>query len=361
MKIAQALRWTGDALEILDQTQLPHREARVAVSDVERLAVAIERLEVRGAPAIGVAAAFGVVLGALGSRTGGYGGFVADVEAAIERLERTRPTAVNLFWALGRMRETLASVAGPDREAATARLLAEACCIQEEDRRTCQDIGDHGAALIPDGTSVLTHCNAGALATAGWGTALGIVYAAVKAGKRVSVLADETRPLMQGARLTAWELGRAGVEVKLLCDGAAPFAMQRRLVDVVIVGADRIAANGDVANKIGTYGVALAAARHGIPFYVASPVSTIDVATPAGADIPIETRSASEVMTFGGAAVAPESVDALNLAFDVTPSDLVSAIITERGVARPPYEPTLRAWTKREKRLDSFGSDGLPS
>jgi methylthioribose-1-phosphate isomerase len=354
----QSLQWSHGSLRILDQTRLPAETVHLLLERWQDVVEAVQKLRVRGAPAIGVAGAYGVVLAAQE-----YAGLAPEefwprLGRAARKIAQARPTAVNLGWAVER---TMRAAEGAEQPAeALLRLQAEAEAIHREDAAANERIGKHGAALIPRNATVLTHCNTGSLATCGIGTALGIVRTAWAQGRVERVIATETRPLLQGARLTAWELGQDGIPVTLIVDGAAAHVMRQDGVAAVIVGADRIAANGDVANKIGTYGVALAASRHGIPFYVASPVSTIDVATPTGADIPIETRSASEVMMFGGAAVAPESVDALNLAFDVTPADLVSAIITERGVARPPYEPTLRAWTKREKRLDSFGSDGVP-
>jgi methylthioribose-1-phosphate isomerase len=320
------MRWEGGVLHLLDQRRLPGEEVWVACRSEEEVADAIRRMVVRGAPAIGCAAAYGVVLAA---RRG------ADLVRAIELLAATRPTAVNLFWALGRMRE--AAAGGPDA------LEARAIAIQEEDVAMCRAIGRHGAALVPERATILTHCNAGALATGGYGTALGVVRAAREAGKAVRVIADETRPFLQGARLTAWELAKDGIDVTLIPDAAAAFLMSRGEVACVVVGADRIAANGDVANKIGTYALALAAARHGVPFYVAAPSSTLDPAAATGADIPIEERAGDELLELAGIALAPPGVAARYPAFDITPADLVTAIITERGVARPPYTRSLRA------------------
>lgn len=334
------------ALVLLDQTLLPVQETLIDCTDVETIAEAIESLRVRGAPAIGVAAAYGVAVGAWHGRgTGDMAGFVAGT---IERLARTRPTAVNLFWALDHMRQALATVAGRTDDEIYAHLVKSAQIVHEDDRQLCQRLGTHGAELLPDNVTILTHCNAGALATAGWGTALGVIYAAVAAGKNVHVFADETRPLLQGARLTAWELQRRGVNVTVICDVAAATVLRDHNVDCVITGADRIAANGDVANKIGTYGVALMAHAHNIPFYVAAPTSTVDLDLARGDLIPIEERGAHEVTELFGRRTVPNGVAVFNPAFDVTPNDLVSAIITEHGVARAPYDATLTAWGRAQ-------------
>ena len=329
------LRWRGDALELLDQLRLPGEEVWIRCESEEDVARAIRDMVVRGAPAIGCAAAYGVALAA--RRIAASGGDVAALERAIDLLRQTRPTAVNLFWALERMREAANHGLDPDA-------LSEcAAAIQADDIAMCMRIGQHGAALIDQGASMLTHCNAGALATGGYGTALGVVRAAHAAGKDVRVMAGETRPFLQGARLTAWELLRDGIPVTLIPDGAAAFLMSRGEVSCVVVGADRIAANGDVANKIGTYALALAADRHGIPFYVAAPTSTLDPATPTGADIPIEERAGDELLSIGGKRLAAAGAQARYPAFDVTPAELVTAIITDRGVAQPPYLNSLRA------------------
>ena len=345
----ETLRWRGaadgasvpGALELVDQRALPLRVETLRCEDVEAAWEAIRALAVRGAPAIGVAAAYGVVLGAQAAR-----GDLADVRgaalAAAERLATSRPTAVNLFWALDRMRHAAEGFA-TSGHALLVALLAEARAIHDEDRAMCRAIGAHGARLLPDPARVLTHCNAGGLATAEHGTALGVIYSAVAAGKRVEVLACETRPLLQGARLTAFELRARGVPVTLLTDGMAAFAMQRGRVDAVIVGADRIARNGDVANKIGTYAHAVAARRHGLPFYVAAPSSTFDLSLEGGGSIPIEERAPEEVTTFAGVRTAPEDVAVWNPAFDVTPAELVTAVITERGVISPVTEDALLA------------------
>jgi len=345
---APTMRWIGGVrghLSLLDQTLLPARVKYLAVRDLPAIVDAIRRLAVRGAPAIGCAAAYGMVLGVrdqVESRPAAFRRRLATVRA---RLAESRPTAVNLCWAIDRSRalaeELLA--AGEPLPAVVARLLAEAHAIRAEDERLCIAIGEHGARLLGNDACVLTHCNAGALATGGIGTALAVVYRAVAGGKRIRVLADETRPLLQGARLTCWELQQAGIEVTVICDNASASAMQRGVVDCVVVGADRIAANGDVANKIGTYGVAVLARAHRIPFYVAAPTTTIDIATATGAGIPIEERRAEEVVAGFGARTAPRGVDVWNPAFDVTPAKYVTAIITERGVVRPPYRRGIAA------------------
>jgi methylthioribose-1-phosphate isomerase len=295
---------------------------------------------VRGAPAIGVAAAFGVVLAARASGAADHSALLADLEDAIKGLAATRPTAVNLFWALDRMRRT--ALASPDLPVAALgdRLLAEAQAILAEDLAANRAMGAHGAALVPEGARVLTHCNAGALATAGYGTAVGVIRAAHERGRLALVWVDETRPVMQGSRLTAWELAKEGIPHRLISDVAAGFVMQRGEVDLVVTGADRIAANGDTANKIGTYSVAVLARHHRIPFYVAAPCSTIDPSIPSGASIVIEERDAAEVRGVAGRQTAPAESPVFNPAFDVTPADLITAIITERGVVRPPYHFT---------------------
>ncbi len=329
---------------MLDQRRLPTDEIYLVLETVEEVAQAIETLAIRGAPAIGCAAALGVARGAVTSRATDVAGLRTDLEAAAVRLSRTRPTAVNLFWALARMREEIAAAAslpgaGPDD--VRDRVVAAACALVDDDIRICRDLGRAGVELVPESASILTHCNAGALATAGYGTALGVVRAAAEAGRRVRVLADETRPFLQGARLTAWELQRDGIPVTVVTDNMAAHLMAQGEIDLVIVGADRIAANGDTANKIGTYGVAVLAREHAIPFYVAAPLSTVDLDTPTGAGIPIEERGRAEVAEIGGRVVVPEGVPVRHPAFDVTPARLVSAIVTEAGVARAPYGESL--------------------
>jgi len=314
-----------DEVILLDQRKLPAVEEYLRLTSVEQVADAIERLAVRGAPAIGIAAAYGVVIGV---RRGD------GLEASVARLRRTRPTAVNLAWALERM--------GRAQQDPVA-LAAEARAIHREDVVACRTMGRIGAEHVPDGATILTHCNAGALATGGYGTALGVVRAAREAGKRVQVVACETRPVLQGARLTAWELARDGFEVTLITDSMVAQLMRRRGVALVVVGADRIARSGDVANKIGTYGVACLAHAHDVPFYVAAPWSTVDLACPDGAAIPIEQRDPGEVLSFAGVRVAPDGVRVDNPAFDVTPARLVRAIFTERGVASPVGERALAA------------------
>ncbi len=334
---------SAEALLLLDQKALPLREETVACRTVDEVVACIKDLTVRGAPAIGVAAAWGAVLAA--KEAAGAGSAWRDfVDAALARLNEARPTAVNLAWAVGRMRAVMER-AKPASASDLHRIwLDEAARVHAEDVAANKAMGRFGAELFADGDTVLTHCNAGALATAGYGTALGVIRAAVEAGKRISVIADETRPVLQGARLTAYELARDKIPVKVACDNAAGLLMQRGLVQRVIVGADRIAANGDVVNKIGTYGVAVLAKEHGIPFYVAAPLSTIDPAMSDGTAIPIEERDDAEVASVGGGPrIMPLNVSAYNFAFDLTPARLVSAIITEKGVLRPPYAASIAA------------------
>jgi methylthioribose-1-phosphate isomerase len=331
------VRWAGDALVLLDQTRLPREETFREHRRWEDVADAIRTLVVRGAPAIGVAAAFGLVLAARQSAAATFDALLADLETASKGLAATRPTAVNLFWALERMRRTLLAARGAAVADVRARLLAEAQAMLDEDVAANRAMGDHGAALVPAGARVLTHCNAGALATGGYGTALGVIRSAHAQGKIALVWVDETRPVMQGSRLTAWECVRDGIPHRLVADVVAASLMARGEVDLVVTGADRIAANGDTANKIGTYALAVQARHHGVPFYVAAPVSTIDAALPSGAAIPIEERDPAEVRRVGAEQTAPEASPVYNPAFDVTPAELITAIITERGVFRPPY------------------------
>lgn len=329
--------WRNRRLFILDQTLLPHLRQEIELTSAEAVWDAIRRLQVRGAPAIGVCAAFGVIVGIRGQRPGTAEAFRKDAQEVCRYLATSRPTAVNLFYALDRMQACLNRASDSDMEALYALLEKEAQNIFDEYVRMCRAIGQHGAALIHDGKGILTHCNAGGLATSGFGTALAPLYIAAEEGMRFRVYADETRPLLQGARLTAWELTEEKMDVTLLCDNMAPSLMAAGKVDLVIVGADRIAANGDTANKIGTYGVALSAKYHSIPFYVAAPVSTFDQKTPQGSAIPIEERDADEVRLHGGTLLAPEGVKVYNPAFDVTPASLISGFITDRGIVRPPY------------------------
>jgi methylthioribose-1-phosphate isomerase len=340
-KDLRTIEWLGDRVRLIDQTRLPHDLVHRETNDYRELAESIRRLEVRGAPAIGVAGALGVALAGLTSPARDLAALRDDVARAGAHLAATRPTAVNLKWAIDRVLGVLERGDLTDVYGARHALIDEAKAILEEDRALSRMIGEHGADLIEDGDAILTHCNAGGLATAEYGTALAVVFVASEQGKKVRVFADETRPLLQGARLTTWELMARGIDVTLLVDGAAASAMARGWIDRVIVGADRIARNGDVANKIGTYPVALAAREHGVPFYVAAPYSTLDPSIATGAEIPIEERSPEEVTSFGGNRVAPEGVTVFNPAFDVTPAGLVEAIITDRGVARPPYDASL--------------------
>ena len=331
------VRWDGARLVLLDQTRLPVEEVDRPCAAWPEVADAIRTLVVRGAPAIGVAAAFGVALAARESRAEDADGLLADLDAAIKGLGATRPTAVNLFWALERMRRVAVANRRASLDGLRDRLLAEAQTILDEDVAANRAMGAHGAALVPDGGRILTHCNAGALATAGYGTALGVIRAAHERGKVALVWVDETRPVLQGARLTAWELVREGIPHRLIADGAAASVMRRGEVDLVVTGADRIAANGDTANKIGTYGVAVLARHHGIPFYVAAPFSTIDPSIADGTAIVIEERDAAEVRGVAGRQTAPSLSPVFNPAFDVTPAELITAIVTERGVHRFPY------------------------
>jgi methylthioribose-1-phosphate isomerase len=340
--IQGALRWDAEGLHLIDQTRLPGAYEVLHPRTVEEVADAIRRLRVRGAPAIGIAAAFGLYL-ALTPEPETLHAAKARLEAAADLLRGTRPTAVNLFWAINRVLEAAARSQASSPAELRQAVLAEAEAIWEEDIRLTRRIGHYGKPLLAGVRAVLTHCNAGALGTAGWGTATAPLYAWREEGVRIPVYADETRPLLQGARLTAWELSRADIPVTVVPDSAAASVLARGLVDAVIVGADRIARNGDVANKIGTYMVALAAHAHGIPFYVAAPFSTFDLTVPTGADIPVEERSPDEVTTLAGIRIAPEGVDAVNWAFDVTPARYVTAIITDRGVIRPPYPDTIPA------------------
>ena len=341
------MRWEGPGLRLLEQTRLPVEEVWIDCETPEQVADAIRRLAVRGAPAIGVAAAYGLVLGL---RTEGDPARLAGrFEEVSGLLGSTRPTAVNLRWALERGRKVFEENVGKGPEGVTAALLDWARELHAEDVRVNRRMGDHGAALFAQGSRVLTHCNAGALATAGYGTALGVIQSAWRDGKVGQVWVDETRPLLQGARLTAWELKKLGIPFRLVTDNSAGTLMAQGLVDGIVVGADRIAANGDTANKIGTYTVAVLAHRHKVPFYVAAPLSTIDRATPNGAAIPIEERKSIEVTEVFGTRVAPDDTSALNFAFDVTPAELITAIITEAGVLRPPYERSI---------AEAFGKSG---
>lgn len=339
----RTIEWRDDAVYILDQTRLPIEERYVACGDYLSVAEAIKGMVVRGAPAIGVAAAMGVALGAREIIADTQESFFRQLENVCDVLSRTRPTAVNLFWAIERMKRTAEALKGRPLEAIRAGLQAEAIAIEQEDRAICEAIGRNGADLIPEGATVLTHCNAGGLATAGYGTALGVIRAAHEAGKKIQVFADETRPWLQGARLTTWELMKDNIPVTLISDNMAGFFMARGEITCCVVGADRIAANGDTANKIGTFSVAVLAKEHGIPFYVAAPVSTLDLSLPDGSLIPIEERPATEVTHLRGLPIAPEGVRVRNPAFDVTPNRYITAIITEKGVVRGNYSQGLAA------------------
>jgi methylthioribose-1-phosphate isomerase len=337
----KTLEWTDAGVLFIDQTKLPTEEIYVTCKTYEEVADAIRTMIVRGAPAIGVAAAMGVALGALQSQAKTMPEFEREFDTICNVLAGTRPTAVNLFWAIRRMREKFEQLrALPVREI-KAELVVQAQRMHVEDIAANEAMGRHGAVLLPSSGGVLTHCNAGALATAGYGTALGVIRSAVAAGKQIHVFADETRPFLQGSRLTAWELMKDGIPTTLIADNMAGAMMRLGKIDAVIVGADRIAANGDVANKIGTYSVAVLAKEHGIPFYVAAPISTVDLNTPDGSKIPIEQRSPNEVTHLAGKQIAPDDVRVENPAFDVTPNKYVTAIITERGVARAPYHDSL--------------------
>jgi methylthioribose-1-phosphate isomerase len=336
---------TPSGVRLLDQRKLPQEAVYLTCTSPEETADAIRQMVVRGAPAIGVTAAFGIAAAATEAVALDAAALDRRIAEACKILGAARPTAVNLFWAIARMEATARAsrAAGAGNRELAAALERDAQAIHDEDLAGCRAIGRHGATLVPEGATVLTHCNAGGLATAGYGTALGVIRGAVDAGKKVRVLADETRPLWQGARLTAWELMEDDIETVLITDGSAGSLMRGGQVDLVVVGADRIARNGDVANKIGTYSVAVLAKENGVPFYVAAPLSTVDLACPDGDHIPIEQRDRGEVTQPFGTRIAPDGVGVFNPAFDVTPSRYVAAIVTERGIARAPYEKSLAA------------------
>jgi methylthioribose-1-phosphate isomerase len=345
----RTVSWRDGRVRLIDQTRLPHEVVWLEIDDERVLADAIREMRVRGAPAIGAAAAFGLALAAAASSATTVSALQADLAAAAERLRATRPTAVNLFWAIDR---TLAAAVGETPDDIRAAVLAEAWRIADEDVAACRAIGQLGAALLPEGATVLTHCNAGALATVDYGTALGVIRAGWEQGRVRRVFVDETRPLLQGARLTAWELAQDGIPLTLITDTMAGHFLRRGAVSAVVVGADRVAANGDVANKIGTYSLAVLAKENGVPFYVAAPTSTIDLATPSGDTIPIEERRPEEVTAFGGCPVAPAGIEVANPAFDVTPHRYVTAIVTEVAVVRPPFERGLREVVAARSRKD---------
>jgi methylthioribose-1-phosphate isomerase len=339
------MTWQGDVtgfLRLIDQTLLPVEYLEIDLDTVAKVFEAIRSLRVRGAPAIGCAAAYGVVIGLQSSANLPRAEFDVKLVEVTDYLASSRPTAVNLFWALDRIRAVAKQETSLSSSELLQRLLVEARAIEVEDREMCAAIGQHGAALLKDGTGVLTHCNAGGLATAGDGTALAVIFAAATSGKRLEVFADETRPLLQGARLTAWELQQRGVPVTLICDNMAGWVMREGKVQAVIVGADRITANGDTANKIGTYSVALLAKAHGIPFYVAAPTSTFDLSMSTGQEIPIEQRAAHEITHGFGKQTAPAGINVYNPAFDVTPAENIAAIITEKGLIQPVTEANVR-------------------
>jgi len=338
MNTVQTLHWVGGVdghLRMIDQTLLPVEFKEIDCCDVETVWEAIKMLRVRGAPAIGVAAGYGVCVGLQTVAGSDAETFYRRLDEVVDYLASSRPTAVNLFWALERMKRAADALRGQQPNAIAEALLQEARAIHEEDRQMCRAIGRHGAELLADGQGVLTHCNAGGLATSDYGTALALFFSAAESGKRLHIYADETRPLLQGARLTAWELQQRGIDVTVICDSMAAQVMREGRVQVVVTGADRIAANGDAANKIGTYGVALLAAAHKIPFYVAAPSSTFDLSIASGAEIPIEQRDSREVTHGFGRQTAPDGIDVYNPAFDVTPAELIEAIICEHGVIRP--------------------------
>ncbi len=341
MDIIKTIEWKDDRVVMLDQRKLPREEVYKTYEDYLGVANAISSMVIRGAPAIGVAAAMGVALGAMGIGVEDFDSYYAKLEGICDRLAQTRPTAVNLFWALERMKRCALAQKDQPMSEITAALKQEALTIYAEDIESNRRIGRNGEKLLNDGMTVLTHCNAGALATAGYGTALGVIYSASDAGKRIHVIADETRPRLQGAQLTAWELQKHGLEVTVISDTMAGSLMAKGMIDACIVGADRIAANGDVANKIGTYQVAVLAGRHRIPFYVAAPLSTIDPKIASGEEIPIEERDPREVTHIGQLQVTPDHVKIINPAFDVTPAELVTAIITERGIIEAPYTKSI--------------------
>lgn len=335
------IEWCDDKVRMIDQTRLPGELVHLDIEDLTVLGEAIKSLRVRGAPAIGIAGAFGILLGIQYFETEDRSRFFQELEQTAQYLDGTRPTAVNLTWATKRMLKKANDCRDHSVPELKRILKEEALAIWQEDRRTCRQLGKHGAELLEDGSSILTHCNTGALATADFGTALGVVFAAHAQGKKIHVYADETRPLLQGARLNTWELMNEGINVTLICDNTAAFVMQQGKVDCVILGADRIAANGDTANKIGTYSVAVIAEKHKVPFYVAAPFSTIDFDLENGSQIPIEERAAAEVTEGFGRRTAPEGTKVYSPAFDVTPNELITAIITEKGVIYPSFEKNL--------------------
>jgi methylthioribose-1-phosphate isomerase len=338
----ETLEWTDTGVLFIDQTKLPTEETYVNCTTHEQVADVIRTMVVRGAPAIGVSAAMGIALGVNNSKAKTVAELRPEFDQICDLISKTRPTAVNLFWAIARMRKKFESLQTLPVAQIKQALIEESKCMHAEDIAACQAMGKHGATLMPSSGGVLTHCNAGALATCGYGTALGVIRAAIEAGKKIHVYADETRPFLQGSRLTAWELMKDGIPTTVISDNMAGAMMNQGKIGAIVVGADRIAANGDVANKIGTYSVAVLAQAHGIPFYVAAPISTVDLETSDGSKIPIEQRHSSEVTHIAGKSIAPDGVGVENPAFDVTPAKYVTAIITERGIARAPYAESLK-------------------
>ncbi len=347
----QTLEWTEEGVRFIDQTKLPTEEVYVTSKTYQQVADAIRTMIVRGAPAIGVAAAMGIALGVRDSKAETVAGLKQDFDHICEVMGQTRPTAVNLFWAIQRMREKFERLRVRPISQIKEELIEEAKRMHAEDIAANRAMGNHGATLMPNSGGVLTHCNAGALATAGYGTALGVIRAAIEQGKKIHVYADETRPFLQGSRLTAWELMKDGIPTTVISDNMAGAMMRQGKIGAIVVGADRIAANGDVANKIGTYTVAVLAKENNIPFYVAAPISTVDLACPDGNKIPIERRNAREVSHIAGKQMVPDGVSIENPAFDVTPAKYVTAIVTERGIARAPYEESLRSLADADAKV----------
>ncbi|MFZ0759490.1 MAG: S-methyl-5-thioribose-1-phosphate isomerase [Candidatus Sulfotelmatobacter sp.] len=348
----QTLEWTDQGVRFIDQTKLPTEETYVTCTTHTQVADVIRTMVVRGAPAIGVAAAMGIALGVRNSKAETVGDLKRDFDEICDLIGKTRPTAVNLFWAIHRMQAKFERVRIRPIGQIQRELIEESQRMHAEDIAANRAMGRHGATLMPSEGGVLTHCNAGALATAGYGTALGVIRAAVEQGKKIHVYADETRPFLQGSRLTAWELMKDGIPTTVISDNMAGAMMKQGKIGAVVVGADRIAANGDVANKIGTYTVAVLAKEHGIPFYVAAPISTVDLACPDGSKIPIEQRNAKEVTHIAGKRIVPDGVSVENPAFDVTPAEYVTAIVTERGIVRAPYEQSLRRLAATEAKVE---------
>jgi methylthioribose-1-phosphate isomerase len=346
----KTIEWTDEGVRMIDQRKLPTEELYPVFRTYQEVAQAIKAMVIRGAPAIGVAAGMGIALGIRDARARTLAELESELEEICRVMGATRPTAVNLFWAIARMKRTFSEAkrAGASIDEIKQRIVDEAKWMREEDIQINQRMGQYGASLIPEQANVLTHCNAGTLATAGYGTALGVIRAAVEQHKKIHVLADETRPFLQGARLTAWELHKDGIPVTLISDNMAGYFMRQGKVDCVVVGADRIAANGDVANKIGTYSLAVLAKEHGIPFYVAAPISTVDLSLESGDQIPIEERASREITHIKDHVIAPQGINVANPAFDVTPHRYVTAIVTERGIARPPYTESLKRLASEE-------------